>query len=77
MTTLTLHAVIGKQLRIRTSFGLDVDVTVIDSKQSWNKIRLLVRPLAGDGQTWIEPSRVEMVLNSDGRPEAGLNLISA
>jgi hypothetical protein len=31
---------------------------VIDAKNSWGKVRVLVQPLAGTGQQWIELGRL-------------------
>ena len=35
-----------------------VQVTVIDAKNSYGKIRLLVRPVAGSSEQWIEMHRL-------------------
>jgi hypothetical protein len=53
------------QLRAGSGGELWIDCTVVDVKNSWGKNRLLVRPLAGDGQVWVELSSVRPAVASD------------
>ena len=62
MTTQQLKKAIGKVLRIDTGSGLEVNVRVVNVKEGWGKPRLLVTPLAGSGEAWIEISRVREVI---------------
>lgn len=34
--------------------GLNVEVKILDVKQSYGKVRYLVTPVAGSGQVWVE-----------------------
>ena len=34
--------------------GMNVQVTIVDVKQSYGRIRYLVTPVAGSGQVWTE-----------------------
>lgn len=38
--------------------GLSVDCIVLDTKASWGQFRLLVKPVAGDGEKWIDAGRL-------------------
>ncbi len=40
--------------------SLNVACTVADVKTAWGRPRLLVRPLAGNGEMWVELSRIRM-----------------
>lgn len=52
-------AAIGAVVPIAVGVGdLVVSVTVRDVKTSWNQVRLLVTPVAGSGETWVELSRL-------------------
>ena len=37
---------------------LSVDLTVADAKRSYGRTLLLVRPVAGGGEQWVEESRI-------------------
>jgi hypothetical protein len=53
----SLALFIGKTGALRCEY-LSVDVTVADAKRSYGRTLLLVRPVAGDGEQWVEESRV-------------------
>ena len=44
---------VGQAAEIKLS-GLIIEVTIEDVKKSYNKIRYLVRPVAGKGAIWVE-----------------------
>ena len=48
---------IGKAGVLRCEY-LSVEVTIIDAKRSYGRTLLLVRPIAGSGEQWVEESRV-------------------
>lgn len=37
-----------------------VSCTVRDVKTSWNKVRLLVAPILGEGEQWVEMPRIQI-----------------
>jgi hypothetical protein len=53
----SLALFIGKSGALRCEY-LSVDVTVADAKRSYGRTLLLVRPVAGAGEQWVEESRV-------------------
>jgi hypothetical protein len=63
MTTTTQHTVrqlvpaLGSTVLVRFE-ELTIECNVADAKNSWGKVRLLVEPLAGKGQQWIELGRL-------------------
>jgi hypothetical protein len=48
---------LGKTGVLRCEY-LSVDVTIADAKRSYGRTLLLVRPIAGSGEQWVEESRV-------------------
>lgn len=57
LTVQTMQSSIGKTVQLRFE-SLRVSAEVIDAKSSYGKVRLLVKPIAGSGQQWIEESRI-------------------
>ena len=53
----SLALYIGKAGALRCEY-LSVDVTVADAKRSYGRTLLLVRPVSGSGEQWVEESRV-------------------
>ena len=53
----SLALFIGKSGALRCEY-LSVDVTVADAKRSYGRTLLLVRPVSGSGEQWVEESRV-------------------
>ena len=50
---------IGKHVDVACGIGnIAFTAIVMDVKSSWGNIRLLVRPLSGQGESWIELSRL-------------------
>ena len=55
---------IGKTGLLRCEY-LSVDVTIVDAKRSYGRTLLLVRPVAGSGEQWVEGSRVSGISESE------------
>ena len=53
----SLALYIGKGGVLRCEY-LSVEVTVADAKRSYGRTLLLVRPVAGAGEQWVEESRI-------------------
>ena len=53
----SLALYIGKTGVLRCEY-LSVDVTVADAKRSYGRTLLLVRPVSGSGEQWVEESRI-------------------
>ena len=53
----SLALFIGKSGVLRCEY-LSVEVTVADAKRSYGRTLLLVRPVAGTGEQWVEESRI-------------------
>ena len=60
----SLPLYIGKTGALRCEY-LSVDVTVADSKRSYGRTLLLVRPIAGTGEQWVEESRIRWVAEAE------------
>jgi hypothetical protein len=45
---------IGSEATLKTSWGFNIQVEIIDFKQSYGRDRWLVKPLAGNGEAWVE-----------------------
>ena len=56
-TCLSMLPAVGAKITVRFE-SLSIDCTVKDVKNSWGKPRLLVEPLTGRGEQWVEMSRV-------------------
>ena len=48
---------LGKFGDLRCEY-LSVEVEIVDAKRSYGRTLLLVRPIAGSGEQWVEESRV-------------------
>lgn len=57
MTATQMTPAIGMQVLVRCE-GLAVECTVLDVKHSYGRPRLLVTPVSGVGEQWIELARV-------------------
>jgi hypothetical protein len=53
----SLALYIGKTGALRCEY-LSVDITIADAKRSYGRTLLLVRPVAGTGEQWVEESRI-------------------
>ena len=54
----SLALYIGKTGMLRCEY-LSVKVEIVDAKRSYGRTLLLVRPVSGDGEQWVEESRVK------------------
>ena len=59
----SLALYIGKTGVLRCEY-LSVEVVIVDSKRSYGRTLLLVRPVAGSGEQWVEESRVSCIENN-------------
>jgi hypothetical protein len=53
----SLALYLGKTGVLRCEY-LSVDITIADAKRSYGRTLLLVRPVAGSGEQWVEEARV-------------------
>jgi len=53
----SLALYIGKTGVLRCEY-LSIDVTIADAKRSYGRTLLLVRPISGSGEQWVEEGRV-------------------
>jgi len=42
--------------------GFRIPMKVWDVKESYGKLRLLCRPLSGEGESWVEESRIISII---------------
>ncbi len=56
----SLALYIGKTGVLRCEY-LSVDVAIVDAKRSYGRTLLLVRPVSGAGEQWVEESRVSRI----------------
>lgn len=61
MTTLELSAPIGKTVMVRMQ-EFSVPCVILDTKESWGRVRFQVTPLDGEGVAWIEDGRILSVV---------------
>jgi hypothetical protein len=59
----SLALYIGKTGVLRCEY-LSVDVMIIDAKRSYGRTLLLVRPVSGTGEQWVEEGRVSGIENN-------------
>ena len=62
----SLALYLGKTGVLRCEY-LSVDVTIADAKRSYGRTLLLVRPVSGSGEQWVEESRVTGISEGDGQ----------
>lgn len=63
MTTANdMTPVIGQTVQLRVE-DIKVLVMVLNAKNSYGRLRLLVTPVAGSGEQWVEMSRVSLIDN--------------
>jgi hypothetical protein len=48
----------GQRSTIRMD-GLTIQVKVIDLRRVWNRVDALITPIAGEGETWVDASRLK------------------
>jgi hypothetical protein len=56
-TARQLAPAIGAEVLVRFE-SVNIACTVVDAKNSWGQVRLLIQPVAGKGQQWIELGRL-------------------
>jgi hypothetical protein len=56
-TVRELTPAIGERIYVRFE-QLTIDCTVVDAKNSWGQVRLLIQPVTGTGQQWVEMGRI-------------------
>ena len=61
----SLALYIGRSGVLRCEY-LSIDITVADAKRSYGRTLLLVRPVAGTGEQWVEESRIRWPAEDDG-----------
>jgi hypothetical protein len=62
----TLALYIGKTGLLRCEY-LSIEVTIADAKRSYGRTLLLVRPVSGSGEQWVEEGRVSGISgNAEG-----------
>ena len=63
----SLALYIGKIGALRCEY-LSVNISVADAKRSYGRTLLLVRPVAGSGEQWVEENRIRWPEDDGGRP---------
>ena len=63
----SLALYIGKSGVLRCEY-LSVEINVADAKRSYGRTLLLVRPVAGTGEQWVDESRIRWTEDDGGRP---------
>lgn len=58
MDILELQQLLGKTALLETSEGLTVEVVVVDAKQAYGHERVLIKPVAGSGEAWVNLERL-------------------
>jgi len=58
MNAMELVRLLGTTVLVRFD-ALSFECAVIDAKSAYGRIRLLVQPVSGCGQTWIEQNRTK------------------
>jgi hypothetical protein len=55
-TAKMMGAAIGQEVNVRSE-GWIIPMLVVDVKSAWGAVRLLVCPLRGSGEAWVDLSR--------------------
>ena len=64
MTTAELMAYVG-QTELLSSDKLRFFVRILDAKIAYGRVRFLVSPVSGEGQVWVDSSRISISTNGD------------
>jgi len=51
--------------RLSCGNGLMVGVKILDARTSFSRVQLLVTPITGSGQAWVDEDRVVSVRSND------------
>lgn len=62
---------VGETVVVRIE-AFQVRMRILDAKSAYGNVRLLVTPVAGEGQAWVDCSRVVAVV-SEGRGGAAMD----
>ena len=62
----SLALYLGKTGVLRCEY-LSVDITIADAKRSYGRTLLLVRPVSGSGEQWVEEGRVSGISEGGGQ----------
>jgi hypothetical protein len=65
VTAVTLAAYVGQTARLITE-GMDVDVRILNAKQAYGHLRVLVAPIRGEGAAWVGVERVRLPKGKGG-----------
>lgn len=60
-TVRELIPAIGAHVAVRFE-SIEIKCRVLDAKNAYGKVRLLIEPISGNGSQWIELSRVASIL---------------
>jgi hypothetical protein len=60
----SLALYIGKTGLLRCEY-LSIEVTIADAKRSYGRTLLLVRPVSGAGEEWVEEGRITWITDAD------------
>lgn len=61
MSIAELALYVGKQGFLSVE-GLQVPVKVLDVRQSWGNVHILVTPIKGEGKKWVDSNRFAEVV---------------
>jgi len=67
----SLALYIGRTGALRSEY-LCVNVTVADAKRSYGRTLLLVRPVSGAGEQWVEEGRITWNTDADAAIRNGM-----
>jgi hypothetical protein len=54
-----------KTVNVRLEKSLTVECIVLDVRECWNRIDLLVTPVSGTGEQWVSDERITNIENGD------------
>lgn len=60
MTAMKMTQAIGSQVEVRME-AFSVLCDVLDAKSAYGNVRYLVRPVAGNGEAWVDSGRCSPV----------------
>jgi len=58
MNVTELNKLINQQVKVSIE-GLSVSCIIVDAKSTFGHTRVLVRPVKGSGEAWVDISKVE------------------
>ena len=60
MTTREIAELLDKAATLESTEGLQVAVKILDARENFGRIDVLVTPEAGSGQAWVSAPRVKV-----------------